>query len=342
LHHQKKKAAAMASGKRQDRDSIDIIPPPKKGRKEKEPPKEASYIQFPLACLHSDYPLEKIPADYARRILQRCLAWHIVRTNIEAAYFDDLLDDASQVKKLAAEVPVTFGRQCALFPVEMFRSAVEDWPHRKFACLAAVYASIGRYEYRIVTREKILAGSVGFSNEEERKAFGSTFEPLSISKVKTEIDNLVGSNLIARERYNGRTNAYSRPKRDIKQRIANRKKAEKQERYDRLVEGLFSDEPSKDESSKDESVSKVQSLPSPVVSESPEEQRRKQEAYLQRKADESLAQEKPKPIYRPVRDHSQAKQPEPHKPPKPEPTPQEIEDRLREIERLCGEEANRR
>jgi hypothetical protein len=250
-----------------------------------------------------------------------------------------LLDDVSQIKELAAEVPVSFGKQQALFPVAMFRSAMDDWPYRKFAILAAIYASIGRYEYRIVTREKILAGCVGFSNQKEREAFGSTFEPVTTAKLRTTIDSLIDSSLIARERYNGRTNAYARPKRDIKQRIADRKRRRREEAHSKIMEDIFSDKPSGDKPTEDQSVSKAQSSPSPVVSESPEEQRRKQEEYWQRKAEESLAREKPKPTYQP--DHSQAKQSSPHKPPKVMPTPQEIEDRRREIERLCGEEANR-
>jgi hypothetical protein len=256
----------------------------------------------------------------------------------------------------------------------MFRSAMDDWPYRKFAILAAIYASIGRYEYRIVTREKILAGCVGFSNQKEREAFGSTFEPVTTAKLRTTIDSLIGSSLIAREKYNGRTNAYARPKRDVKQRIADRKRRRREEAHRKIMEDIFGDESQKP---KEESKSKIEQRPAFIdykqqrkeapfkrfkescrcdenESEKPKEEAKPKVEQLasietseqrsQRQAEESLRREAEAAArrvqYRP-QPQVQQPPPQPPKPPKPQPTPQEVEDRLREIERLCGEEANR-
>jgi hypothetical protein len=200
---EKEKAPAVVSGQEPKQEGSDIIP---------SPPKEANYVRFPLACLHSEFPLEEIPPDYARRIFQRCLAWHIVATKADPALFGDMVDDVSQIEALASEVATTFGKQCGLLPNALFRSAMNEWEYRKFSILAALYAAIGTYDYRIVTREKILAGSVGFSNARERQANGSTFEPISVSKLRSMLDHLVSVSLIVRSRYNGRTTAYGRVK----------------------------------------------------------------------------------------------------------------------------------
>ena len=141
--------------------------------------------------------------------------------------FADILDDATTVSSLAAEVSTTYGKQRSLFPAALFRSAMDNWPYRKFAILAAIYASVGRYDYRIVTREKILAGAVGFSNNKERQAAGSVFEVLSVNKLRTTIDHLVDCRLIARAPNNRRTTAYARvkPQVDIAKRVTRRNAA---------------------------------------------------------------------------------------------------------------------
>lgn len=174
--------------------------------------KQAAYVSFPIAALQSDIALEETPPDHARRILQRCLAWHIANTKIDSMLFGELIDDVSAIEALAAEVATNYGKQRSLFPTALFRSAMNDWPYRKFAILAALYASIGQYDYRVVTREKIIAGSVGFSNQKEREAFGSMFEPITVNKLRTTLDHLEAGHLITRAKYNGRTTAYGRPK----------------------------------------------------------------------------------------------------------------------------------
>ena len=127
-----KKEAAGASNTKRQGDGTSIIPA------ESQTPKEATYVSFPLACLRSDFPLEEIPPADARRIFQRCLAWHIVATKVEPRFFSDLIDDVSAIEALAAEVATTYGKQRSLFPTALFRSAINDWPYRKFAILAAV------------------------------------------------------------------------------------------------------------------------------------------------------------------------------------------------------------
>jgi len=309
------KKAAVASGQASKDGCTSIIPV------ESQIPKEATYVLFPLACLRSDYPLEEIPVADARKIFQRCLAWHIATAKVEPRFFSDLLDDISAIEALAAEVATNYGKQRALFPTPLFRSAMNDWPYRKFAILAAVYASIGQYDYRVVTREKITAGSIGFSHQREREAFGSTFEPITVSKLRTTLEQLQTSRLIASAKYNGRTTAYGRAKPDVSlpDKIKKRK-------YDR---DIFSMKFLKD------SFVELSEQPKPAKPSVPKETSDERDARLAREsfAREEASQRRNLRLYPAKKE--QAK-PEVAKPPKEPPTPEEVEARRREIERLCA------
>ena len=311
----KEKAADVASVKRQG-DDTNIIPA------ESQTPKEATYVSFPLACLRSDYPLEEIPPADARRIFQRCLAWHIVTAKVEPRFFSDLIDDVSAIEALAAEVATTYGRQRSLFPTALFRSAMNDWPYRKFAILAAVYASIGQYSYRVVTRDKITAGSIGFSHQREREAFGSTFEPITVSKLRTTLEQLQASRLIASAKYNGRTTAYGRAKPDIS--LADKIKKRK---YDR---DIFSMKFLKDSFVEPSEQSKPAA---PAVSKETSDER---DARLAREsfAREEASRRRNLRLY-----PTKGEQPKPvvAKPPKEPPTPEEVEARRQQIMRLASE-----
>ena len=311
-----KKAADVASVKRQT-DGNSIIPV------ESQTPKEATYVSFPLACLRSDYPLEEIPPADARRIFQRCLAWHIVNTKIDPMLFGELIDDVSAIETLAAEVATNYGKQRSLFPTALFRSAMNDWPYRKFAILAALYASIGQYDYRVVVRDKITAGSIGFSHQREREAFGSTFEPITVSKLRTTLEQLQASRLIASAKYNGRTTAYGRVKPDIS--LADKIKKRK---YDR--DGFFSMKFLKESFAESSEQSK------PAAPAVPKETSDERDARLAR---ESFAREEASQR-RNLRLYPAKKEPpttEVAKPPKEPPTPEEIEARRQQIMRLASE-----
>ena len=310
------KKPAVASGQASKDGCTGII------AEDSQTPKEATYVSFPLACLRSDYPLEEIPPADARRIFQRCLAWHIVATKVEPRFFSDLIDDVSAIEALAAEVATNYGKQRSLFPTALFRSAMNDWPYRKFAILAALYASIGQYDYRVVIRDKITAGSVGFSNQKERGAFGSTFEPITISKLRTTLEQLQTSRLIASAKYNGRTTAYGRVKPDISLADKIRKR-----KYDR---DIFSMKFLKD------SFVEPSEQPKPSAPSVPKETSDERDARLAR---ESFAREEASQR-RNLRLYPAKKEPpttEVAKPPKEPPTPEEIEARRQQIMRLASE-----
>lgn len=343
----KKKSPPAGNGQAQDNGQT-IIPV------ESQTPKEATYVLFPLACLRSDYPLEEIPPADARRIFQRCLAWHIVTAKVEPRLFSDLIDNVSAIEALAAEVATNYGKQRALFPTSLFRSAMNDWSYRKFAILAAVYASVGQCEYRVVVRDKITAGSVGFSNQEEREAFGSTFEPITVSKLRTTLDHLVTSRLITRAKYTGRTTAYGRVKPDVSlpDKIQKRSKAKQQwkpgERDPLILEceeyrRKQRQEKQQEENGKpfDEAVGKKhyaelgeQSKPAaPAV---PKETSDERDARLAREsfAREEASQRRNLRLY-PAKKESPTT--EVAKPPKEPPTPEEVEARRQQLMRLVGE-----
>jgi hypothetical protein len=310
------KKPAVASGQASKDGCTNII------AEDLQAPKEATYVSFPLACLRSDYPLEEIPPADARRIFQRCLAWHIVATKVEPRFFSDLIDDVSAIEALAAEVATNYGKQRSLFPTALFRSAMNDWPYRKFAILAALYASIGQYDYRVVVRDKITAGSIGFSHQREREAFGSTFEPITVSKLRTTLEQLQASRLIASAKYNGRTTAYGRAKPDIS--LADKIKKRK---YDR---DIFSMKFLKDSFVEPSEQSK------PAAPAVPKETSDERDARLAR---ESFAREEAS-RRRNLRLYPAKKEPpttEVAKPPKEPPTPEEVEARRQQIMRLASE-----
>jgi|694.fasta_scaffold00098_60 hypothetical protein len=318
----KEKAADVASVKRQG-DDTNIIPA------ESQTPKEATYVSFPLACLRSDYPLEEIPPADARRIFQRCLAWHIVTAKVEPRFFSDLIDDVSAIEALAADVATNYGKQRALFPVTLFRSAMNDWSYRKFAILAAVYASVGQSEYRVVVRDKITAGSVGFSNQEEREAFGSTFEPITVNKLRTTLEQLQTSRLIVSARYNGRTTAYGRVKSNISLADKIKKRRGEKNNGDTFFE---------DFQKMHERVTANLEVPRNMDASAvkPQESSAERDARLAR---ESLAREEASNRRNLHLYPTKGEQPKPvvARPPKDPPTREEVEAKRQEINRLASE-----
>jgi predicted regulator of amino acid metabolism with ACT domain len=107
-----------------------------------------------------------------------------------------------------AEIRVGFSR--VVFPAELFWEAIERWSFREFAVLCSTWAAIGDNQYRRVSFDKIVRGSLGYSTVKEFALLPTHVEPLSRRQVRTTVEKLERRGFFARCPVNKRHTAYSR------------------------------------------------------------------------------------------------------------------------------------